>query len=191
MFKDKEFVAMISLYSFGWIIVALVWLLLPVYANQQYNISESQYGLIPMANGLMVIFFQVLVTRRTKRFHPLTMITLGMFLYAFGTGSIAFATGFWGFMLCIVIVTIGELIIVPTSSAYVANRAHPEMRGRYMGIYNLTWSFARGVGPVMGGFLSDSFGPVSIWYGGFLIGALASLGLLILAIQSQRKMLYN
>ncbi len=187
MFKDKEFVAMISFYSFGWILVAMIWLLLPVYANQQYGMPENQYGLIPMANGLMVIFFQVLVTNRTKHFRPLTMITVGMFLYAIGTGTVAFATGFWGFMFSIVIITIGELIIVPTSSAYVANRAHPKMRGRYMGIYNLSWSFARGVGPVMGGWLSDSFGPVSIWYGGFIVGAISTMGLLFLARQSSRK----
>ncbi|MBT3712399.1 MAG: MFS transporter, partial [Anaerolineae bacterium] len=180
MFKDKEFVSMISLYTLGWILVALIWILLPVYANQQYGIPENQYGLIPAANGLMVIFFQVLVTKRTKHFSPLSMITLGMFLYTLGTGSVAFSTGFFGFLLSIIIVTIGELIIVPTSSAYVANRAHPEMRGRYMGIYNFSWSFARGVGPLLGGFLSDSFGPVSIWYGGFIIGTLSSFGLLLL-----------
>ena len=115
------------------------------------------------------------------------MITLGMFLYTLGTGSVAFSTGFFGFLLSIIIVTIGELIIVPTSSAYVANRAHPEMRGRYMGIYNFSWSFARGVGPLLGGFLSDSFGPVSIWYGGFIIGTLSSFGLLLLTIQSRRR----
>ena len=187
MLKDKEFVTMILFYSFGWIMVAIIWLLLPVYANQEFGIRESQYGLIPAANGLMVIFFQLAVTKRTKRFHPLSMITLGMFLYAIGTGSVAFSTGFWGFMLSIVIVTIGELIIVPTSSAYVANRAHPEMRGRYMGIYNLTWSFARGAGPLLGGWLSDSFGPVSIWYGGFVIGTISTIGLLLLASYSARK----
>ena len=187
MLADKDFVAMISLYTFGWITAALMWVLLPVYANQQYGIPESLYGLIPTANGLIVIFLQVLVTSKTKRFPPLAMITLGMFLYAIGTGSVAFSRGFWGFLLSIVIITIGELIIVPTSSAYVANRAHPEMRGRYMGIYNLAWSFARGMGPLMGGWLSDSYGPVYIWYGGFVVGALSSLGLLLLTLNSRRK----
>ncbi len=187
MLQDKEFVAMILLYSFGWITAALMWVLLPVYANQQYGIPESQYGLIPSVNGLMVIFFQLAITNRTKRFPPLSMITLGMLLYALGTGSVGFATGFWGFMLSIIIITIGELIIVPTSSTYVANRAHPEMRGRYMGVYNLAWSFARGAGPVIGGLLSDSFGPVYIWHGGFVIGTLSTLGLLLLTLYSQQR----
>ncbi len=187
MLKDKEFVAMIALYAFGWTTAALMWMLLPVYANQEYGIPEKLYGLIPATNGIMVIALQLIITKHTKRFRPLPMITLGMFLYAIGTGSVAFFTGFWGFLGSIIVITIGELIVVPTASAYVANRAHPEMRGRYMGIYNLTWSFARGVGPMMGGFLSDSYGPVSIWYGGFAIGTLSSLGLLLLSIFSRRK----
>ena len=187
MLKDHDFIAMISLYSFGWITSALMWILLPVYANQQYGIPENLYGLIPTTNGLIVIFFQVLVTKQTKRFRPLPMIALGMVFYTIGTGSVAFATGFWGFWTSIVIITIGELIIVPTSSAYVANRSHPETRGRYMSVYNLSWSFARGAGPVMGGWLSDTYSPVATWYGGFVVGTLSTLGLLLLTVQSRRK----
>ena len=187
MLKDRDFIAMISLYSFGWITSALMWILLPVYANQQFGIPENLYGWIPTTNGLMVIFFQVIVTNLTKRFRPLPMITLGMVFYAIGTGSVAFFHGFWGFWLSIVIITIGELIIVPTSSAYVANRSQPDTRGRYMSIYNLSWSFARGAGPLMGGWLSDSFGPVTIWYGGFVVGTLSSLGLLLLTLIVRRR----
>jgi len=114
-------------------------------------------------------------------------MALGMAFYAIGTGSVALGSGFWGFWTSIVIITIGELIIVPTSSAYVANLAHPAMRGRYMGLYNLAWSFARGVGPVMGGWLSDSFGPVTIWYGGLFVGSLSAFGLLLLAMRERSQ----
>lgn len=185
--RDKAFVSMIAIYSFGWITAALMWILLPVYANQNYGIPENIYGLIPTTNALIVIFFQVIVTKKTKRFRTLPMMALGMAFYAVGTGSVALGRGFWGFWISIVIITIGELIIVPTTSAYVANLAHPKMRGRYMGLYNLAWSFARGAGPVMGGWLSDSYGPVTIWYGGFIVGALSAFGLLLLAMRERQK----
>ncbi len=181
--RDKTFMSMIVTYSLGWITAALMWILLPVYANQNYGIPENIYGLIPTTNALMVIFFQVAVTKQTKRFPPLRMMALGMFFYAIGTGSVALGSGFWGFWTSIIVITIGELIIVPTSSAYVANLAHPDMRGRYMGVYNLAWSFARGAGPVMGGWLSDSFGPPATWYGGLIVGSLSALGLLLLSRQ--------
>ncbi len=184
---DKAFVAMIAIYSFGWITSALMWIMLPVYANQNYGIPENIYGLIPTTNALIVIFFQVFVTKKTKRFRTLPMMALGMAFYALGTGSVALGHDFWGFWLSVVIITIGELIIVPTSSAYVANLAHPDMRGRYMGIYNLAWSFARGAGPLMGGWLSDAFGATSIWYGGLMVGTLSTLGLLLLSMRETRE----
>jgi MFS family permease len=85
-----------------------------------------------------------------------------------------------------VIISIGELIIVPTSSTYVANLAPADMRGRYMSIYGLTWSLSIGIGPLLGGFLSDRFGPPATWYGGLLIG-LSSTGLFFLIEQTVYK----
>ena len=79
-----------------------------------------------------------------------------------------------------VVMTFGELVIVPTSSTYVANLAPPDKRGRYMGIYGLTWGMATGIGSLFGGILNDNFGPRSIWYGGFSLGTLAVLGFLLL-----------
>ena len=76
--------------------------------------------------------------------------------------------------MSMVIITIGELIIVPTSSTYVANLAPPDMRGRYMSIYSLTWSLSIGIGPVLGGFLSDSYGSSATWYGGLVIGVIST-----------------
>jgi len=89
-------------------------------------------------------------------------------------GSVVLGTDFWGFWISMIIITIGELIIVPTSSTYVANLAPANMRGRYMSIYSLTWSLSIGIGPLLGGFLSDNFGPPATWYGGFLIGAIST-----------------
>lgn len=184
---DKAFISMIAIYSFGWTTAALMWILLPVYANQNYGIPENIYGLIPTTNALICIVFQVAVTKKTSRFRPLPVMALGMAFYAIGTGSVALGSGFWSFWTSMVIISIGELIIVPTSSAYVANRAHPNMRGRYMGIYNLAWSFARGAGPVMGGWLSDSFGPPAIWHGGLIVGTLSALGLLLLSMREKQE----
>jgi MFS family permease len=85
-----------------------------------------------------------------------------------------------------VILTIGEMIMIPTSTALTANLAPPQMRGRYMGIYGLTWSIGFGIGPVLGGYLNDNLAPVAIWYGGFLIGLAATAGFALLARSVRR-----
>ena len=174
IFRDWPFLTTTINITFGLITASLIWVLLPVYATKVIGIPKQLYGFIPTTNALMVVFLQVLVTQWTKKHSPLRMIALGMSFYAIGVGSVILGTGFWGFWISMVIISIGELIIVPTASTFVANLAPADMRGRYMGIYGLTWSLSIGIGPLLGGFLSDSFGSVATWYGGFVIGVIST-----------------
>jgi MFS family permease len=100
--------------------------------------------------------------------------------YALGVGSVAFGQGFWWFWTSMVVMTVGELIIMPTATTHVANLAPVDMRGRYMSIFGLTWGIAAAVGPILGGFLNDNFGPHTIWYGGLAAGLLSALAFFLL-----------
>jgi MFS family permease len=123
----------------------------------------------------MVVLFQVGVTSITKRYLPLPVLALGTLVYAIGVGSIALGQGFWGFWLSLVIVTTGELMIMPTSSTFVANLAPVEMRGRYMGAFAFAPGVGRSIAPIIGGLLNDRIGPKAIWLGGALIGLTSAL----------------
>jgi MFS family permease len=110
-----------------------------------------------------------------------------MLIYALGTGSVALMSSFWGFWLSMVILTFGELTLVPTATKYVADRAPADLRGRYMSIHWLGWGLARTLSPLIGGFLNDSIAPVAIWVGGFAIGLTSTLGLFILNRVAQSR----
>jgi MFS family permease len=181
--KDRAFTPVIGLMMFGWVTAVLMWILMPVYANTNFGVPENLYGWIPTTNAILVVSLQVFVTRRTRDYETRRMMSLGMFFYAMANGLVGLATGFWGFWVAMVIMTIGELIIVPTSNTYVANIAPADMRGRYMSIYGLIWSFGQMVGPVLGGLLNDNFGPVYIWVGGAIIGLISAGGLYLLSRQ--------
>jgi len=171
--RDRRFMPFVGALTLTQMCATLMWVLMAVHAKQQYHVPENLYGLIPTTNALMVVFFQVAVTQVTKRHPPLKILTVGALFYAAGVGSVSLARGFWGFWLSMVIMTLGELIVVPTSSTYAAGLAPADMRGRYMSIYGLTWPAALGIAPVMGGYLGDTFGPVTTWYGGLVAGLLS------------------
>lgn len=179
--RDTQFLTFIGAFILTQMCALLIWILMPVYANSIFNISESQYGFIPTTNALMVVFLQVFITRITKRYRALPVMMVGTIFYAFGVGSVALGKSFIGFWTSMVIMTLGELILMPTSSTYVADLAPPNMRGRYMSIAGLTWSAAAGIAPVLGGYLNDSIAPVATWYGGFIIGILGAVGFFILS----------
>ena len=168
--KDKLFIYFALAFSLTQVCATLIWVLLGVYAKQNYQIPENQFGLIATTNAVMVVALQYPVTQVTKRHETLRVMAIGTLLYAVGVGSVAFGSGFWGFWLSMIIMTFGELILIPTATTFTANLAPTDMRGRYMSIYNLTWGLAAGVGPLLGGVLNDALGPRAIWLGGGLVG---------------------
>lgn len=179
--QDHSFIWFCLVFTLVQMCAVLIWIIMPVYANNNFNIPENRYSLIPTTNALMVVLFQVFVTRRSKQFPPLTVMVTGALLYAIGVGMVFFARNMLGFWVVIVIMTLGELVLMPTSSTYVANLAPPDMRGRYMSIYGLTWGLAQGTAPVLGGYFSDQISPKATWVGGFLIGLIATFGFSLLA----------
>jgi MFS family permease len=179
--RDQQFLSFIGAFILAQMCASLIWILMPVYANGIYNVSENLYGFIPTTNALMVVFLQIYVTHITKKYRSLPVMTIGTFFYTIGVGSVAFSHSFIGFWISIVIMTIGELILMPTASAYVAGLAPPDMRGRYMSVAGLTWSAAAGIAPLMGGYLNDNIAPVATWYGGFVIGIIGIMGFLYLS----------
>jgi predicted MFS family arabinose efflux permease len=184
---DRRFMVFALAFTLTQIGATIIWVLLGVYAKINYGVLESQYGFIPMTNALMVVGLQVWVTKRSKTRPPLAMLAWGAGLYALGVGSVAFGSGFWGFWGSMVVLTLGELILVPTASTYVAALAPAQMRGRYMSIFSLTWGIASGVGPVVGGYLNDTVSPQAIWIGGGLIGMLGALWYLLQHRQYQQN----
>jgi MFS family permease len=179
--RDRPFMSFVATFALTQVTAAMLWVLLSVYTKENYQLSERMYGLIPTTNALMVVFFQMAVTRMTKSRAPMRVLALGSLFYALGVGSVALGRGFWAFWLSMVITTIGELILTPTATTLAANLAPVEMRGRYMSIYGLTWAFGQGIGPLFGGLLNDNLGPFAIWYGAGMIGMLAVAAFLLLA----------
>ncbi len=185
--RDRPFLAMVGTYTLTIMGNAVVMLLLSVYAKENYNVPESQYGFIMATNALMVVLLQYPVTKITKKYSPLPVLTVGALFYTVGIGGVAAGSTFWGFWLCMVILTIGELIMSPTITTLVANIAPPQMRGRYMSIFSLTWGIGVGVGPVIAGFFSDHFFLSAMWYVGAIFALLSVTGFFILYRINQKK----
>lgn len=173
VFRDKSFMALVGAFTLVQMTTALMWVLLSVYVKTEYGIGENLYGWLPTTNALMVVFFQVIITRGTKKHPAVTVMKWGSVFYILAPLIVALSTGFWGFWAAMVVMTLGELVVVPRTSAYAANLAPIDKRGRYMSLYGLTWNVAVGISPVLGGFISDRFGHRAPWIIGVAFGFFA------------------
>ncbi|MBF8255263.1 MAG: MFS protein [Anaerolineales bacterium] len=185
--RDKPFVQFIGVVALSGMAYVILMALLPVYAKENFGVVERQYGFILATNAAMVVLCQFAVTRWTSRRPALPVLALGSLFYAAGVGSVALGAGFGAFWMSMVILTVGELIMVPTSTTLTANLAPTEMRGRYMGLYSLTWTISVGLGPVLGGVLNDRLAPVAMWYGACLLALVSALMFLGLGRSSRLR----
>ena len=172
-FSNKIFAHMVGAFTLMEICAALMWVLLAVYVKQNFGIAEATYSWLPTTNALMVVFLQVFITQIIKRYRDTQVMPIGALYYAAAMVIVGFSSQFWGFWLAMAVMTIGELITAPTATTFVANLAPPEQRGRYLGVFGLTWHVAMAIGPFAAGILSDAFGIRSPWFVSALVGLLA------------------
>lgn len=164
---------------------------LSVYLRDNHGIDPTGYGFLLTASAIVVILFQFSMTRWIKKKPAFKMMALGTLFYMLGFSMFGFVSQYWLFVLAIMIITTGEMIVVPTSQTLAVNFASEEMRGRYMGIFGVTWMIPATIGPGAAGVILDNFNPNLLWYiGGVLcaVSALAYYGL-HLKIGSQERFL--
>ena len=185
--KDRLFMAMCGALTLTFTASLPVFSLLSVYVKDNFGILENQFGVIMATNALMVVFFQFAVSRLTRKHKPFLVMAIGGLLYTIGVGSIALGDQVYEFQISMVILTLGELMIAPTASALTANLSPPEMRGRYMSVFGLTFGIASGLGPMIGGFLNDAISPAAIWYGGAIMAFISVGGYLIMRQEYHKR----
>jgi MFS family permease len=124
--------------------------------------SASTYGAIISLNGAMIVLFELPLTTVTRRFPAPKVMALGYLLAGFGFALNGLAYSIPAFVACMAVFTLGEMLAMPVTSAYIADRAPATMRGRYMGVYGLNWTLALIVGPGFGMALLAA-GPAELW----------------------------
>ena len=92
------------------------------------------------------------------------------------------------FLVAMVIITIGEMIVSPTSTALVARLAPLEMRGRYMAVSGFSWIIPSAIGPLLAGLIMDNYDPRWLWYVCGILAAIATLGFVVFHRQASSRL---
>lgn len=163
----------------------------PVYMNENFGILEDKYGLIMALNASMVVLLQYPITRIISKYKKTVIMALGAFLYALGFGSIGLSNSFLLFALNMAILTVGEMVIIPVNTSFVADISPEDMRGRYMGVLGIANMLGWGIGPIIGGFFIDKIGGNFIWLIIFILGLISSVGYLSLQRVLPKKVKVN
>lgn len=180
VFTDRLFMAYIGASMLMLLVYLQMYSTLSVYLRDNFGVTPQGYGFILTSSAITVIFFQFWMTRRVKQYPPMLMMALGSAFYVVGFTMFGYVTAYYLFVAAVVVITIGEMIVMPVSQALAANFAPEEMRGRYMAVFGLCWGLPSLVGPTLAGLILDNLNPRLVWYIGGALCSLAALGYIAL-----------
>jgi MFS family permease len=135
---------------------------------------ETFYGALFTLNTLLIVALEVPLNAATAHWPHRRALALGSALFGLGFGLLAVAHSALAVAGTVVVWTFGEMVLLPSMAAYVADLAPAERRGEYMGLYTMTFSGAFALGPWLGTVVLAHFGPVVLWSSVFLLGTVSA-----------------
>ncbi|MET8942458.1 MFS transporter [Streptomyces sp. NPDC004542] len=173
--RDRRYMAVVGL-SF---LVALVFqqgsVGLPV-AMGSAGFSPADYGMAIAVNGVLIVALQIPVTRFIEHRDPRTLLVVSSLLAGYGFGLTVFAGSVGVFALTVCVWTLAEIVNAPVQTGLVVRLSPVHGRGRYQGVYTLSWSVAALVAPLMSGAVIDRLGAKWLWGMCAVVGTVAALG---------------
>jgi len=162
-------------YLFFWGLVIVVFFLLiymvPLYYKMELGFDESVVGMLMGLNGLLIFLIEMpLIFSLEKYLKPSNLIVLGSLLIGLGVLAFSLIGHAWlAALTFILFITIGEIVSFPFSNTYALSFANERNRGKYMGLYTMTFSMAHVIAPLFWMQCADNYGFNSVWVTGFVL----------------------
>ena len=189
VFSDRPFLGFIFASILMILVYQQMYSSLSVFLRDVHQVDPQYYGLIMSSSAITVVLFQFSVSRYIKRYPPFLMMAAATFFYMIGFTMYGFVATVPLFIVAMIIITVGEMIGMPTSNSLAAAFAPEDKRARYMAVFGLTWAIPSMIGPWAAGLIMDNYNPNYVWYiGGVLcVFAILAFFLLHLRLGSKQK----
>ncbi len=164
--RNHRFVVFTTLLSGFW----FMWVQLSIsltLAAQRWGASviEMPLGAVSVNNvawiyglnaGLTVLLQYPVLLLVERWFRPLPIMVVGTAVMASGLGLVAMADNFAMLLGCVVLFSLGAMLVQPTQQTVTAQLADPRALGAYFGFSALALAFGGGLGNYLGGWLYDA-----------------------------------
>jgi MFS family permease len=153
-----------------------------VFCVKDMGIPEAGVGYMYALNGIIVVLLQFPMTRLISHYRMPLVLSAGSLLYALGYFLVGLTDIGWVLLITVIIITLGENTVSPSSTAMVASLSPEDEKGRYMGVYGIFFYFGWSLGPTVGGVLYDLLhgSPFALWSAVASIAMVSVIGFLIL-----------
>ncbi len=184
-FKDPVYMRFLLFVLLNAIVFMQLFSTIPVFFKTEMHFDEDTIGILMATNGLLIAVLEMpIVYGLEKRYSNLVLAGIGTALI--GISYLIFNwLPVWLLVaiLSVVLVTIGEILMMPFANAFAMNRCNDANRGQYMAAYGMSYSLAFIIAPTFGMRMAEQFSYATLWYvlGGFTL--LATWGFVMMGRQ--------
>ena len=186
VFADRVFLVFLLLN----LLTAVVFLqhisMLPI-AMGQDGLSPSTFGWIIALNGVLIVSGQLFVPRLIRGRDRSRTLAVASLVTGLGFGLTAAADTAWIYAATVLIWTMGEMLTSPSNATLIAELSPAATRGRYQGVFSLSWSAAAFLAPTLGGYAMQHVGNAALWLGAAAIAAAVAVGQVLSGPSRERR----
>ncbi|WP_052230064.1 MFS transporter [Streptomyces sp. CT34] len=173
--RDGRFMTVVGLNLLLALLYQQAYVSMPVSMGQD-GFSSADFGTVIAVNGVLIVLLQIPVTRFIEHRGPTGLLIGSALLAGYGFGLTALAGSVAMYAVAVAVWTLGEIINSPTQMGLVVRLSPVHGRGRYQGMYALSWSIASLTAPLLGGTVIDHYGADVLWAGCAAVGTVAAVG---------------
>ncbi|MGE8203531.1 MDR family MFS transporter [Heyndrickxia sp. NPDC080065] len=129
---------------------------LPQHLEKVLRDGVVLYSILLSINAITVVILQIPLSRLVEKWKVLHVMMLGSSIFVIGFIGFSFSQDWIGFILSMVLFTIGEIFLFPSTSVFIDSIAPEAMRGTYFGAAQFR-SFGNFIGPIFGGWIFKQF----------------------------------
>jgi predicted MFS family arabinose efflux permease len=188
-YRDVPFLKFIGLTFINAVVfLQLIWTI-PFFFSEAYHWDKPFIGLVLAVNGFIVAVIEMpLIFRIEQKYPVLGLVRTGLLCY--GASYLALALGLPPYVaaaLFVLIISFGEIYVMPFSFSYASKMATDSRRGQYMALYTLAYAVSQIVGPFMGTQIIHRFGFNTLWVTLGVLSAVSFIGTWMLEKQEDRN----
>src|SRR6201987_2258325 len=155
------------------------------FAKPHPPVGPAAIGIIVLVNTSFIVIAQIPAVRVVARMRRTHAFALTSALFAVSLLAVLPATLIHSALAATsllvgvaIVFALGEIAHILVLGPLVADMAPAHLLGRYLSLYNLTFTLSLAIGPAIGGLLLQT-SPDAIWWGGALVAAVIGAGFLL------------
>ena len=171
-YRSRSFIAQCIIAALCWASTGIVGPFLPLLVVDVAKVTATDVGILFTISSLITAAMLIPMGRLSDRKNKKIMMITGLLVTTAGLTGIAFAKNLSGFIIAVIIQSLGNAIFSPAAVALLSDTVPQNWQNTAMGIYGGCEDIGVVIGSALGGLAWSSIGPQSTF---LLVGVASSV----------------